>query len=254
MGFGDIRGHVRVSTRNPSGSAICDRCSFAYNHYRLSRQFQWGGAKLFDEGYLVCPRCLDKPQDQFRSLILPADPYPLINPRPDYYQTPPYPAVTPGNQGFSQYELTIVVSQAGGAQGIGQFPIGIGAIGVGYVSPGQQIYPTDKGQALASLQSVSGVHAPVDLKDRSTTIARANVTQMLVLANASRVYLAVYSPGGSQFAINTGTAVWGLTTNLMVGPGQAWLWATAQGFGVVYQGAVTVIGQQPGAPVWAWDG
>lgn len=259
MGF-SRSGHARVSATDPRAFAICDRCGMCYNHYALSRQFQWGGASLFDEGYLVCRRCLDVPQDQFRSIILPPDPRPIINPRPDYYQTPPfYPGSpvppTPGNLGFSQYELTIQASQSGGAQGIGQGGMGFFPIGIPFTSPGQENYPTDKGNALFSVQIASGVPDPgPTLVDYSTTVGQPNVPQLLLPNNPARTWLFIYSPGGSTFQIApTPSTLWGLITNLGVGPGMGWFWATLQGNGPVYTGPVSVISQQVGAPLWAWD-
>ena len=40
---------------------------------------------------------------------------------------------------------------------------------------------------------------------------------------------------------------------MMTGPGECWFWATAQQAGAVWQGAMTVIGLNVGAPVWAWE-
>jgi len=34
---------------------------------------------------LVCPECLDVPQPQLRTIIIPADPLPIPNPRPENY-------------------------------------------------------------------------------------------------------------------------------------------------------------------------
>ena len=254
MALGDLSGASRTNPRNPAGQGICDRTGFALQHNRMQRQFQWGGAKLFDTGYLVRPQSLDKPQDQYRSLILPGDPQPLVNPRPDYWQTPPYPANTPGNQGFQQYELTVTQSETPpGGGGFGQFAFGITPFGGGSGAIVTQNYPVTEGGALAAIATFSGIPTPPILNDYTSTIALANITQAFVPANPTRSWLAVYSPGGQQFAFNLATAVWGLATNLMVGPGQAYFAATALGFGTVYQGAITVISLQQGAPVWAWD-
>ena len=238
MSLGNLFGHARVSTRNPSAAGICDRCNFVYQHSRLSPQFQWGGAKLFDEGYLVCRRCLDKPQDQFRSLILPGDPQPVINPRPDFWQTPPTflgspVPTTPGNQGFSQYVLTLVDSEPGASQ-----------IGVNY--------PLTKFGALASLAAISRVPTPAVI-DRSIVLTRSNIAAQVLAANPARAFLALYSPVTAPTALNLGTALWGLTTNLMIGPGEAWFWATAQGLGAAYQGAIQAISLTPSQPLWVWE-
>jgi hypothetical protein len=82
MIVGNIQGRARTSRTSPKGKGECDRCGIWYQLDALRRQMQWSGSKLIDTGFLVCSHCLDTPQQQFRSIILPADPYPLPNPRP----------------------------------------------------------------------------------------------------------------------------------------------------------------------------
>ena len=78
-------GRAKVSTRSPEAFAICDNCGFLYNHSELRFQFQWAGNKLVNLRQLVCRRCNDIPQTQLRAIILPADPMPVMNPRPQNY-------------------------------------------------------------------------------------------------------------------------------------------------------------------------
>lgn len=78
-------GRARVSARSPSTHAICDRCGFRYLHSQLSWQLQWAGVKLQNLRILVCCECLDTPQPQLKSIIIPADPVPVLNPRPEQY-------------------------------------------------------------------------------------------------------------------------------------------------------------------------
>jgi hypothetical protein len=56
-----------------------------YNHDRLQWQFDYAGAGLINKRILVCNPCLDTPQNQLRSIILPADPVPIENPRVQDY-------------------------------------------------------------------------------------------------------------------------------------------------------------------------
>jgi len=79
-------GRAKVSTRSPEAFAICDGCGFLYNHSELRFQFQWAGNKLVNLRQLVCRRCNDIPQTQLRAIILPADPMPVMNPRPQDYR------------------------------------------------------------------------------------------------------------------------------------------------------------------------
>ena len=73
--------HVRVDPSNPSGAGQCDRCGRWWNHENLEWQFQWSGTHLYNVRVLVCRECLDVPQEQLRTIILPPDPPPLLNAR-----------------------------------------------------------------------------------------------------------------------------------------------------------------------------
>jgi len=75
-------GRARVSARDPRAFGICDRCNFQYNLQSLTWQFEWQGAQLQNRRILVCPICLDVPQENLRSIVLPPDPVPVLNPRP----------------------------------------------------------------------------------------------------------------------------------------------------------------------------
>lgn len=78
-------GRARVSARNPSAFAICDRCGTLRNHVSLTFQYEYAGAGLYNTQMLVCQRCLDVPQEQLRSIVIPADPVPIMNPRVQNY-------------------------------------------------------------------------------------------------------------------------------------------------------------------------
>ncbi len=86
MAYASIAGRARTSDRNPQAHAICDRCGFRYNWVDLTWQFDYRGPALANLRILVCKPCLDKPQEQLRAIVLPADPTPIINARPEYYQ------------------------------------------------------------------------------------------------------------------------------------------------------------------------
>lgn len=78
-------GHARVNPDNPRAWATCDRCGFNFNHYMLQWQYQWTGFKLTNLRILVCDSCLDKPAPFLQAIILPPDPPPLFNVRPEPY-------------------------------------------------------------------------------------------------------------------------------------------------------------------------
>lgn len=81
MGYASQSGHARTSVRRPQAHAICDFCGFRYNHCDLKVYKQWQGTSLVSLNFLVCSRCLDRPQQQLRAIIIPADPVPIRNPR-----------------------------------------------------------------------------------------------------------------------------------------------------------------------------
>lgn len=117
-------GRARISARRPKAIGECDRCGFWKNLDGLSPQMQWAGNTLRDTGLLVCSdTCLDVPQDQYRTPILPPDPFPRINPRPSPNTTPvpvtvgaPLPT-SPENQGFTVYTVGLVVIPTPGGSG-----------------------------------------------------------------------------------------------------------------------------------------
>jgi len=54
------------------------------NHKELRWEFQWQGTKLQNLRHLVCRKCWDFPQQQLRTIIIPPDPRPVLNPRPEF--------------------------------------------------------------------------------------------------------------------------------------------------------------------------
>jgi hypothetical protein len=97
MAIGNYAGRARANSRQPSAQGECDDCGFWYPLDRLSKQFEWRGVVLADTGYLKCPRCLDVPQEQYKTVILPIDPRPRVNPRPSIQTTPM--GILPANYG-----------------------------------------------------------------------------------------------------------------------------------------------------------
>lgn len=85
MGYASKLGRARINSRNPQAAAVCDRCGFVFNHVDLQWQFDYAGASMINKRILICNSCLDTPQQQLRAIVLPADPMPIINPRPQEY-------------------------------------------------------------------------------------------------------------------------------------------------------------------------
>lgn len=78
-------GRARVSMRSPEAQGVCDRCNLNYSLRDLKWQYQWSGVKLQNLRSLVCNTCLDKPQPQLRTIVIPPDPVAVLNPRPEQY-------------------------------------------------------------------------------------------------------------------------------------------------------------------------
>lgn len=82
MGYASKSGRAHTSATRPVAFKVCDRCGMWYNGPDLVWQFDWAGTSLINKRILVCKRtCLDRPQNQLRAIILPADPVPTANPR-----------------------------------------------------------------------------------------------------------------------------------------------------------------------------
>lgn len=74
-------GRVIVSATTPRAQAVCDRCGFWWNHDQLQFQYEWNATSLYNTGALVCRSCLDRPNQQLRTIILPPDPLPVLDAR-----------------------------------------------------------------------------------------------------------------------------------------------------------------------------
>lgn len=120
MSYASQSGRARTSASNPQAHAICDRCGFRYNHVNLQWQYDWRGAQMQNIRILVCSDCYDTPQEQLRSIVVPADPTPIINARiQDFqfaesnYQTITQPATIDPNTGIPIPGTTTLVTQNG---------------------------------------------------------------------------------------------------------------------------------------------
>lgn len=73
---------ARVNPRGPQAFSCCDRCGDIRNWVDLTYQYYWAGTRLRNTGFLVCPPCLDIPNENTRTIFIPPDPLPVINARP----------------------------------------------------------------------------------------------------------------------------------------------------------------------------
>lgn len=77
--------HARVDPSNPQAWGTCDRSGFVHNLVDLVPEFEWAGTQLINKRFLVGRRFVDVPNETLRSIVLPPDPDPVINARPEPY-------------------------------------------------------------------------------------------------------------------------------------------------------------------------
>lgn len=88
MSWPNYRAYVKIDPNRPQAAGICDRCGIRYPLRDLVWQYEWRGARLTNLKWLVCPVCLDVPDEHLRPIVLPADPVPVRDPRPMYPNPP----------------------------------------------------------------------------------------------------------------------------------------------------------------------
>lgn len=78
--------NAEVDPESPRAWATCDRCGFVQNHYKLRWQYAYmGSTQPMNTHLLVCPSCEDQLNPQDTPNILPPDPVPILNARPEPY-------------------------------------------------------------------------------------------------------------------------------------------------------------------------
>ena len=85
MGSTSYKGRARINPSAPEAVGVCDRCGALYNLLDLRFQFDWAGTAMINRQLRVCPTCYDTPQQQLRAIVLPPDPPPVWQPRPEPY-------------------------------------------------------------------------------------------------------------------------------------------------------------------------
>ena len=92
-----MRPHPRRTVTDrmkPAAWGTCDRSGFIDNHHNLCWQYEWAGDKLINLKILVTPDMLDQPQRQLGTIILPPDPLPIRDARPEQYAIDEMPVST----------------------------------------------------------------------------------------------------------------------------------------------------------------
>lgn len=78
--------YVNIDVRNPEALGMCDYSNFVGMRKDLVRQMEWRGDGLVWTGLLVNRVFADIPNEQGRSPILPPDPIPIVQARPQFIQ------------------------------------------------------------------------------------------------------------------------------------------------------------------------
>src|ERR1700676_408083 len=81
---------ARVNPSSPEAWGTFERCGFIKNLADLNWQFEWQGLRMQNLRILVCRDtgggCLDVPSEAaLRSIVIPPDPPPVFNARPEPY-------------------------------------------------------------------------------------------------------------------------------------------------------------------------
>lgn len=245
MGFADRHGDAVVNPQSPAGFGVCDDCGRWTNLNRLKKQMEWQGPKIAWIGTLVCRTCVDVPQPQLRPIKLPADPVPLINPRPEAFSLIDRPS------GFSQYTMWPQGQPL--LFGVELYDGNGNPILDGNGDPILIEIGSDGPALLAQLVEMTGITVPGTIQNYGGTITTAEVAQILIPASATRSYIAIFNPCTAPIYVSTGTAAPGVAPAMMLGSGGCLFWATAQGFGQPYTGAMTVVGYFAECPVYAFS-
>lgn len=77
MAYASRSGRARTSPNSPSAFGVCQRCSLWYNRCDLQNQVEWRGSALLPLYIFVCRECYDRPSEQLRAIVIPADPVPV---------------------------------------------------------------------------------------------------------------------------------------------------------------------------------
>lgn len=81
MGTNVYPGRARIDPDAPETIGLCDRCGSLWNLRDLQYQYKWSGPNLQNTFLLVCEDCMDVPNENLRTIILPPDPAPVYNVR-----------------------------------------------------------------------------------------------------------------------------------------------------------------------------
>ena len=155
-----MRRHPRrapVDPRNPRAWGTSDRNGMVGTHAKMRFQHEWAGTDIINTRVLVHPDELDVPQRQLGTIILPPDPMPIPNARPENYSI---------DELYAQITTTYIIPSAGyivDAEGTGAFSVQLPTTAD---ENGNSVTVNNNGSASISLDAV-GTAVINDLQTRS---------------------------------------------------------------------------------------
>jgi hypothetical protein len=192
-------GRATVSPRKPQVHGICDRCGFRYLLGDLRWQMQWAGPRLQNLRLLVCETCYDKPQENgLRTIVLPADPLPVMNPRPEFYVG----ADDPQSQlGFDPANMFMPQSRRGVPRG--NMTLGGGLNAAFDASTNKRFEMcANLANSQSSFQNTVGVNWNADPSGITTLLPSTMAPQTYAVGS-----IAMYAPNDQPF-LSTGATGW----------------------------------------------
>lgn len=196
-------GHAQISARAPRALAICQRCGFMFNLDDLQWQWDWQqGPRLKNLRYKVCRTCLDKPQENGRTVVLPPDPVPVMYPLPENYVAADNPLSYLGYNVASNF-LPQPLQSLGGNIGNMVLNAGVNAAFDGATNKRAE-YCAALSVSNSSFQNTVGKNWNADPSGTSLTIQSTVAVLTHVVAS-----LALYAPNDRKF-LNSATGITGV--------------------------------------------
>jgi hypothetical protein len=115
---------ARTDPTRPEAWATDDRTGFVGQQKNLRWQYEWNGTQLINKRVLVFSDAYDTPNRQLGTIILPPDPVPIVNARPEQYaideQT--FRVTQSGQQRYQMNGQARLESNLQGALNAGTYP------------------------------------------------------------------------------------------------------------------------------------
>ena len=214
------RPHGRAGAQVPGKGplAICDRCGFLYYQQDLVWQYDYlGGAVPQSLGVLVCRRtCLDELNHANQLLIIPPDPPPIFNARPEFYDVDETNWLTTEDEDIittqSDSELITSIPDPASAANTACIFTSLVASGVTLTVAYLDLFngnPAGTGRSVLSTITGSATRTNV-LSSLTTTNGIATNTDVLTVSSASAAatplnYVAIYDAASGGNLITSGS-------------------------------------------------